>query len=90
MKITVDWIVVLAGAVGVVGFMEWVKGFFPLVKTWVTRIILLPVCFLVALLPDGGMGQVGINAVLMLAICQIGYDLIVSSIKKLIESKLEK
>jgi len=86
----VDWIIVMAGAVGVVGAMEWIKGFFPLVKTWMTRIILLPVCFGVALITDGGWAQVGINAILMLAICQIGYDMILSNIKKLVESKIEK
>lgn len=86
----IDWVIVMAGAVGVVGFMEWVKGFFPMVKTWLTRVILLPVCFGVACITDGGISQIGINAVLMLALCQIGYDMILSNIKKLVESKIEK
>lgn len=90
MKITVDWAVVLVGAVGVVGFMEWFKGYFKSPKPWMLRTMLLPICFLIALLPDGGWAQVGINAVLILAICQIGYDAIISNVKKLVENKVGK
>ncbi len=89
-KITVDWAVVLVGAIGVVGFMEWFKGYFKNPKPWMLRTLLVPICVGVALFPDGGWGQVGINAVLILSICQIGYETILANVKKLVENKVGK
>ena len=86
----INWVIILASACGVVGLMEWIKGFTVKIKPWMTRIILLPVCFGIALFLNGGWGQIGINTALILAICQIGYDMILSNIQKLVESKIEK
>lgn len=87
--IAINWMLVIGGAVGIVGIMEYVKGFFTNVPKIVMRLILPVICFFVAFLTNGGWAQIGLNAVIMLAVAQIGYDVIVSTIKKLIEKKME-
>ena len=87
-SISIDWVIVLAGAVGVIGILEWTKGWFTTPRPWLFRILVPILCFVIALLPDGGWGQIGINAILMWAICQIGYETVISSVRKLIEKKV--
>ncbi len=87
--IQVQWGIVIASAIGVVGVMEWAKGWFASPKKWLTRVLLPILAFVIALFSDGSWGQIGINTALIWAIGQIGYDLIIASVKKLIESKAQ-
>jgi hypothetical protein len=78
-----DWEIILAGAAGVVGFIEWAKGYFKM-PGWTVRTLMPIVCLGVAMVQNGGWRQIAINGILMLAVCQIGYELIVQSVKNII------
>ena len=90
MKISIDFVYLFAAAFGAIGVIEYIKGFVPNAPGWVWRVCLPLVCFGVALAGDGGWFQVGTMAILLLALTQICYDLIISSVKKLIERKMEQ
>jgi hypothetical protein len=80
----------IAAAFGAVGAVEYLKGWFPNAKNWLWRAILPVICFGVALAGDGGWFQIGTTAILLLALTQICYELLISAVKKLIEKKLEQ
>ena len=88
MKLSIDFVYLVAAAFGAIGVLEYIKGFVPNAPTWVWRVALLPICAGVSLAGDGGVFQVATNGVLLLALTQICYDLIISSVKKLIERKM--
>ena len=89
MKITIDFVYLIAAAFGAIGVLEYVKGFVPNAPTWVWRVALLPICAGVSIAGGGEIFQVATNGVLLLALTQICYDLIISAVKKLIEKKME-
>jgi hypothetical protein len=90
MKISIDFLYLFMAAFGAIGVIEYIKGFFPLAPKWVWRVCLPPVCLGVALAGDGGWFQIGTTAILLLALTQICYDLIISSVKKLLLKKMEQ
>jgi hypothetical protein len=78
---TISWELVLAGAFAAVGVLEYVKGFFGEVKPKAWRLLQPVLCILfaatAALLPSWVMA-----GVLSLALSQIGYELIIETVRK--------
>lgn len=75
---TIDWAYIVAACIGVVGGLEYIKGFFKDAPTIAWRIMLPIVCLGVAIAGDGGIYQIATDAIIMLAICQIGYDKLIA------------
>ena len=84
MKIDINWVYLIAAAFGVAGTMEYIKGFAKAAPTWVWHAILPVVCVGVAAAGDGGGWQIATNAIFLLAITQLAYDLVISSVRKLL------
>lgn len=84
--VTIDWVLLIGISCGVVGVIEWIKNLFKSFKvdvpSWIWSAILPFVCVGVAIGADGGLYQVITNAIMLLAICQIGYDYILGTIRK--------
>jgi ABC-type sugar transport system permease subunit len=79
MGIQIDWVFLAAAAFGVVGALEYIKGFFPNVPSIAWRIISPLVCFGVCFVAGGTWQQIGINSILILAGCQLGYQAIIEA-----------
>lgn len=67
----------VAYSVTVVGVLEYLKGFFKPLPTWVSRGLLLPVCAGVAWAAGGDVFQVATNGLALVAISQIGYPVLI-------------
>ena len=74
-----DWKTALLGAVGVVGMIQWVKGFCKDAPTWVWGVASAAICFglsaVVVFVPK--FSQWVLLGGAMLACCQLGYETIV-------------
>lgn len=81
MNVIIEWGYLLGAAVGVVGVMEYAKGFAKAAPTWVWRALLPLVCIGVAIAGDGGIYQIATNALVLLACCEVGYSYILKAIK---------
>jgi len=77
----IDFVYLGGAALGVVGALEYLKGFFKDAPTLAWRLMLPVVCVGVAFAGDGGLYQVATNSVILLAMCQIGYDKIIAKAK---------
>lgn len=90
MKITIDWVYLVAAALAAVGVIEWIKGFPAFAKAagWMWRVILALACLAIAIIGDGGWAQIGTNAVILLALAQIGYPLLVKLPESIIGKKV--
>lgn len=78
-----QWGIWLAGAFCVVGTIEWLKGFLPKAPSWVWAFTLPLVSILVAwALAFSEGGQPWFNALGIFAMAQLGYQLIVQTVKK--------
>jgi hypothetical protein len=76
-----NWDIILTAAFAAIGVIEYIKGFFPTAPGWVWRIT-MPVSCLVfgaiaALAPAWVM-----TGILALALSQVGYQLIIETIKR--------
>ncbi len=85
MNITINWAYLIAAAFGVAGVMEYAKGFAPAAPSWLWRASLPVACVGVALVGDGGIWQAATNAVIILAVSQLCYDLVIQTVRKLLE-----
>jgi len=76
----INWEIVLAASFAAIGVIEYVKGFFKEAPGKAWRLLLPALCVLFsalgALLPSWVMG-----GVLALALSQVGYDIIISTVK---------
>jgi len=75
-----QWVAWLAGAVAVVGGIEYLKGFAPMWPAWVWR-LLMPVASIGAAIAAGG-PRPGFDALGITALAQLGYTLIVRKVRK--------
>lgn len=85
MSLHIDWMFLAAAAFGVAGVLEYIKGFAKKAPKWLWRLALPFVCAGVAVAASGGIKQIAVNAVLILAMSQLCYEAIVGAVKKLIE-----
>lgn len=76
----IDYEIVLSAAFAAIGLLEYVKGFFPSATPLVWRALMPVVCLtlagFMALLP-----QWVTTGILALALSQVGYELIIQSVK---------
>ena len=75
-----QWAAWLAGAVAVVGLVQWAKNFAPGAPTWVWRIAMPAVAIGVAFASKSSAPW--FDAMGVAAISQLGYELIVQQVKK--------
>lgn len=76
----IQWGIWLAGAVAVVGGVQWAKGLAPKAPSWVW-LLAMPVLSVAAALAAGG-DRPWFNALGIAAIAQLGYELIVQAVRK--------
>jgi len=90
--VSFDYAYLIGASIGVVGVIEWIKGFDFLknAPSWIWRVIIVPVCGGVAIAADGGVYQVASNAILLVAIVQIGYPILVQLPTALIQAFRDK
>lgn len=94
----IQWGILAYGAVCVVAWVEWVKGWLDgenaitnglkNIKFHIWRIALPVISFLVALIIGGPWHQILINWQGIFAIGQLGYDTIVANVKDLIKKRV--
>lgn len=78
MNVTFDWAYLVGAAIAVVGVLEWIKGFAPVTwPSWVWRVVMAPICVVVAIAGDGGVFQIATNSFALIAISQIGYPVLI-------------
>jgi len=85
----INWELVMVAVVSVVGFIEYIKGFFPKAPKWVWRVSQLVSSFVMSatasLLPRWVLG-----GFLILALSQTSYQVILESLKNRFMPKEEK
>jgi hypothetical protein len=83
---SIDWEVVTAAAFAAIGVIEYVKGFFPESKGLYWRLLqpVLCIAFAATAVVLPGWVMVG---VLALALSQVGYELIIETVRKKIGGK---
>ncbi len=79
-----NWILIVEAAIGAVGLIEWVKGFFPLAHQYAWRTLGPVVCIALAAAFSYLPAWVGVG-VLELAIMQLGYQNIIEVIKRKVD-----
>lgn len=84
MNVQIDWGYVVSAAVIAVGIVQWMKGLLKRFPSWVWSAIIPAVSTGVAFAADGGVWQIATNALAVWAICQLGYELILQNIGKMI------
>jgi len=84
MNLDIDWMFLAAAAFGVAGVIEYVKGFARKAPKWLWRLALPFVCAGIAVTGGGGITQIAVNAVLILAMSQLCYEAIIGAVKKLV------
>lgn len=82
MKVIMDWVYLAGAAAGVVGVIEYLKGLLPNLGSLAWRIAQPVVCAVVAIAGGGGLWQVATNAVMLLAVSTLGYQVIVEAVKR--------
>lgn len=82
MWISIDWTYIAAASFGVVGVIEYVKGFFKEIPSAVWRAVMPLVCAGVAIAGGGTAFQTATNGVLILATSQIGYESLIGIAKQ--------
>lgn len=83
MEFKVDWQFLLLASFGVTGIIQWVKGIVKDPKnpwSYVAPVL----CAGMGILMNGGFKDVIMNSVLILSVSQLGYDVLVKPVKKLL------
>jgi hypothetical protein len=87
--ITIDWMFLIAGAFGVAGILEYIKGFAPNAPKIIWRLLLPIACVGTAIAADGGVYQMSINAILLLAMSQLCYEAIIGAVKSRVSGVIQ-
>jgi len=83
MKIDIDWQFLVIASFSVTGVIQWLKGIVRDAKNpW--SYIAPFLCFGIAFLVNGGYQSMIMNTVLILSISQLGYDVLVKPVKRLL------
>lgn len=82
MQVVFDFVYLAAAAIGVVGILEYLKGFWKTAPSIVWRLAMPLICIGVSILGDGGLWQVASNSVILVALCHLGYDKILAQGKE--------
>ena len=84
-----DFGLILA-AVGVIGLIEYAKGWWKSAPSWVWRVFSPMACGAAAIGVGGGWRKELLAGLVLLAICEIAYKNIVNAIPKLIDAATGK
>lgn len=90
MNISIDWTVIVLSVIGVVGILQYLKGWLPKAPTWVWRALLPAVCAAIAVAGGGGLWQIVLRGVVVLTFAEIGYETIVQGLTGLLKAVMEK
>lgn len=84
---SLDFTYIVGASIGVVGVLEWAKGFaiFSKLPAWVWRAVSPFACAGVGIAGGGEWPQMATNAILLLAVSQIGYPVLIQLPTALIE-----
>jgi glutaminase len=79
-----DWMTILYVAFATIGIMEYLKGFFKTAPAWAWRLGMPAVCFIMAAVYAFMPSWVSIG-ILALSLTQVGYQVIIETVKKKIQ-----
>lgn len=79
----VDWQYILVASFGVTGIIQWLKGIVKDPKS-IWSYISPFLCIGGAFLINGGWQNIVLNSILVLSVSQLGYDVLVKPIKKIL------
>lgn len=85
MNIRIDIMILVVSAFAVIGCIQWLKQLAPkVVSGWRVPVASLLLSFAVAVAVGGGWNQIAVNALVMLALVEMAWSLIVKTVLNLV------
>ena len=93
MQIKIDFMYLLVAAFAVIGVVQWTRGLIDAIKNkgnWQYSLMSLGISWIVAIAGDGGLYQVCTNALILLALVELCYQLIIKIVIGMLSNVLAK